>query len=171
MGRLQDLYVNKMREHLKQVAQDMIEKAQREYDPEVQTGTQMDSYGALIFYNGALVYTLAPTHKDLTRQHFGISAYQYKDDEKHRGWGDIPPGTGVEWGRLLRNEIKSGAWGKIPEKGFCLIIFNAAFYTAKLESGAGLKHKYRVLSMIASDMSDVQSKMKGSILRWHNLNV
>lgn len=173
MGRLQDIYVNKMREYLKQVAQDMIEKAQLLYDPEMQTGTQLDSYGALIFYNGGLVYTLAPTHKDLTRQHFGISATQLEKDERHKGWRDIPAGTGIEWGKMLREEIKSGAWGEIPSKGFCLIIFNAAFYTAPLESGKGFRKKYKILSMIAGDMDKIQSKFKkqGARLRWHRLNI
>ena len=172
MGKLHDLWVNRTREYLKQVAQDMIDKAQREYEPNQQSFTQMDSYGALIFYNGGIVYTLAPTHKDLTRQKYGVSAYQDKDEARHKGWKDIPDGTGIEWGKLLRAEIKSGAWGEIPEKGFCLIIFNAAFYTAPLESGKGFSKPYKILSMIAADMDKVQSKFKkqGATLRWHGLN-
>lgn len=179
MGRLQDIYVNRTREYLKQVAQDMIEKARLEYEPEARSGTQLDSYGALIFYNGGLIYTLIPTHKDLTRQHFGIGAEQREDSERHKGWNGIPAGTGIEWAKMLREEIKAGAWGDIPKRGFCLIVFNAAFYTNPLEkgyaegSGIRFRRKYKILSMIAGDMEAIQSKYKkqGATLRWHGLNL
>lgn len=175
MGRLKDLYINRTREFLKRKAQEMIEKAKSEYDPTPRSGTQLDSYGALIFYNGGLVYTLAPTHKDLTRQSFGISAEQLEDDAKHEGWNGIPSGTGIEWGRMLRNEIKAGAWGEIPKKGFCLVIFNAAFYTAVLERGyinenRRLSKKYKVLSMVIGDMRKLESEFKGSKLTFHRLD-
>lgn len=167
MGRLADLQHKRIMSFLKQKAQDMIEKAQSEKQTGNISFTQMDSYGALIFYNGGIVYTLTPTHKDLTRQHYGISAYQYKNEGKHKGWKDIPDGTGVEWGQMLREEIKSGAWGDIPKRGYCLVVFNAAFYSSVQENKQG----WQILSMLVSDLEDIQSQFKGSTLRGHNIKI
>lgn len=176
MGKLEDLYINKTREYLKSEAQRIIEKARLYKETGDDTGAQYDSYGALIFYNGGLVYTfIADPKKNLSRQKFGIETLDDNRSGKHKGWakGGIPEGTGTEWARILRNEVKSGAWGKIPPKGFCLIVFNAAFYSAKHERGAGLKRKYRILSMVADDMRTLESKYKkqGATLRWHNLGI
>lgn len=150
----------------------MIEKAQADKETGDISFTQIDSYGALIFYNGGIVYTLIPTHKDLTRQHYGINAYQYENDERHKGWDDIPDGTGVEWARMLREEIKGGAWGDIPKRGYCLVVFNAAFYSNPQEKGYG-SHPggWKILSMLVSDLEDIQSKFKGSTLRGHNIKI
>ena len=172
MGRLEDLYHNRMMRFLKQKAQDIIEHAQSSKEPGDETGTQEDSYGALIFYNGGLVYTLIPTHKDLTRQHYGISAGQSKNAERHKGWGDIPDGTGIEWAQMLRNEIKSGAWGEIPKRGYCLVVFNAAFYSNAQEKGYGTHPGgWKIISQVVSDLKDIRSQFKGSTLVGHNIDI
>lgn len=169
MGKLADLYINRTREYLKQQAMAIINKAQLYKQTGDITGAQYDSYGALIFYNGGLIYTFRITPGKATdRQKYYLESY---GDEagKHRGyakWG-IPDGTGPEWAEILRNEVKSGAWGKIPSQGFCLVVFNAAFYSQIHEK----KQNYKILSMVASDMEKLQSEFKGSTLRWHNLNV
>lgn len=158
MGKLEDLYINRMREYLKRQAMQIIRDAQSGKETDNETGAQYDSYCALIFYNGGLVYSFIADHAG----------------GKHRGWekGGIPEGTGTDWAKLLRNEIKGGAWN-IPKKGFCLVVFNAAFYSGKQERGTGLKRKYRILSMVAGDMKKLESQFKkeGAVLRWHNLNV
>lgn len=176
MGKLEDLYINRMREYLKRQAMQIINNARLSKETGDETFAQYDSYGALIFYNGGLVYSfIADPSKKIGNQHFFIEASNDKENqEKHRGWekGGIPEGTGTDWAKLLRNEIKGGAWN-IPKKGFCLVVFNAAFYSGKQERGAGLKRKYRILSMVASDMKKLESQFKkqGAVLRWHNLNV
>ncbi|MBD5381944.1 hypothetical protein [Clavibacter sp.] len=175
MSKLQDLYINRTREYLKKEAMRMIQYAQTHKDTEDRTGAQHDSYGALIFYNGGIVYSLiADPTKSKERQSIYIETLDSAERQgRHKGWGDIPDGTGTDWAKLLRNEIKSGAWGEIPQKGFCLIVFNAAFYTSSLEKGEGYTKPYKILSLIAQDMEDLQSKYKkqGATLRWHGLNI
>lgn len=172
MGKLEDLYINRMREYLKQKAMDIINKAQAYKETGDITGAQHDSYGALIFYNGGLVYSfIADPQKNLNRQHFFIQTLDDHAGGKHKGWkkGGIPEGTGTDWAKILRNEIKAGAWGDMPKKGFCLIVFNAAFYSVVHEK----KYSYRILSMVADDMKNLESQFKkqGAVLRWHNLDI
>lgn len=175
MGKLEDLYINRTREYLKRQAMQIIRDAQSRKETDNETGAQYDSYGALIFYNGGLVYSfIADPSKDISRQKYYIETLADHAGGKHRGWekGGIPEGTGTDWAKLLRNEIKGGAWN-IPKKGFCLVVFNAAFYSGKQERGTGLKRKYRILSMIAGDMKKLEAQFskQGAVLRWHNLDI
>lgn len=173
MGKLRDLYINRTREYLKKKAMQMIQDAQSGKDTDNITGAQFDSYGALIFFNGGIVYSfIADPSKNISNQKYFVETLGDVEQGKHRGWekGGIPEGTGTEWAKILRDEVKKGAWGEIPQQGYCLIVFNAAFYSAKQEKGAGLKRKYRILSMLAGDMKQLQTEYKGSSLRWHNLN-
>lgn len=174
MSKLQKLYINRTREYLKKEAMRMIQYAQTHKDTEDRTGAQHDSYGALIFYNGRVFYSLiADPTKSKERQSIYIKTLDSAERQgRHKGWGDIPDGTGTEWAKLLRNEIKSGAWGEIPQKGFCLIIFNAAFYSNKQERGYGRHPEgWKILSLITSDLKDVQKKFKGATLRGHNIKI
>ena len=161
LGRLESIYMNRMRDYLVAKAQDIIEKAQRSKTTGDITGTQLDSYGAVIFYNGKVRYTLIPTHSDLSNQAFGLSAYQYEDEERHKGWAKagIPDGTGVEWAKMFVNEIKKS--NQIPKTGFALVVFNAAFYS-NVQEGTG---KWKILSQVVGDIKNIQSQFKGSEIK------
>ena len=155
---------------------DIIRKAQNEKESDNISGTQFDSYGALIFFNGGLVYSfIADPSKDMSRQKFFIESFADNEGGRHKGWtkAGIPEGTGTEWAKMLRDEIKSGAWGEIPKQGFCLIVFNAAFYSALQEAGRtehyALRKKYKILSMVNKDLQELRDKFKGSTLRGHKL--
>lgn len=180
MGKLADLQHNKIVKYLKHKAYDIIEDARRTKDTENISGTQYDSFGALLFYNGGVIYTyIADPNRSFQSMHENSKARIFSFDdaentEKHRGWkkAGIPDGTGTEWAKMLREEIKSGAWGNIPPKGYCLIVFNAAFYSSVQEQGGGnLKRKYRILSQITTEMQDIQAQFKGSTLRGHNITI
>lgn len=169
---LEDIYFYKTLEYLKAKATEIVADARSRRQSENPgehlaniTGVQDDSYGALIFYNGGLVYTLRTTHgKDVSRVKYAIESDEYTPG-RHKGyakWG-IPDGTGPEWAEMLRKEIKAGKWGKIPTKGFCLVIFNAAFYSVVHEKKQG----YKVISMIGDKMEQLKSEFKGATIQWH----
>lgn len=179
MGKLQDLYINKTREYLKQKAMDIIRKAQNTKTTDNITGAQFDSYGALIFFNGGVVYSfIADPSKNIDRQKYYIETLDNHAMGRHKGWEamGIPDGTGTEWAKLLRNEIKSGAWGKIPEKGFALVVFNAAFYSGFQDADSQyksphIKRKFRIISQIVGDMQNLEKDFKGSTLRGVGINI
>lgn len=180
MGRLANLQHNKIVAYLKDKAYDIIEDARRTKETENISGTQYDSFGALIFYNGGVIYTyIADPNRSFQSVHESSKAriFSYDDAEntgKHRGWAKmgIPDGTGTEWAKMLREEIKSGAWGEIPKRGYCLVIFNAAFYSSVQEKGYGSHPSgWKIISQVVSDMSDVQKQFRGSTLRGHNITI
>lgn len=165
-----------MVEYLKTQAMRLIRKAQSQKDAGIRTEAQHDSYGAVIFYNGSTRYSLiAEPGRDVTNQSTYIETAADAQGGRHKGWtkGGIPEGTGTEWAKMLRDELKTGAW-EIPKKGFCLVVFNAAFYSYPLEkgetsTGIKFKRKYNILSMIVDDMRGMESQFKGSKLRLHGL--
>lgn len=166
-----DLYVRRMTLYLVDEAKKIIEKARRTKQTKNQSGTQWDSFGAIVFYNGSIKYTLknAEPGTDLTKQTRYMESIWDENQGRHRGHGSIPPGTGREWAEMFAKEIKGSH--EIPKQGFCLIIFNAAFYSKVQEEGGGrLKRPYKIISQIAGDMYNLKSKFQGAEVRGYHLN-
>lgn len=145
MGRLQDLYISRMVAYLaregERIANDALFSKQTQND----TMNQADAYGYAVFYNGALKKN-------------GYAASEMSGQE-HRGWDKygIPAGTGREWAAMLVSEL--GSNNKIPQTGFALVIFNAAFYSNIQEAG-----KWQILSQVVWDIKELQAKFKDSTI-------
>lgn len=139
----------------------IIEDARSSKDTQNISGTQFDSYGLAVFYNGKLYYSVKSSDpsKNLTNQKRSIETIWGEENGRHRGWGDIPAGTGREWAKMFVDEIKRSS--QIPDKGFALVIFNAAFYSS-IQEGTG---KWKILSQVVGDIKNLQSKFKGSTIR------
>lgn len=148
--------------YLVERAKEIIEKARRTKETDNISGTQWDSYGAAVFFNGRIYYTLrsADPAKDLTRMNHKRTMETYDGEQggRHRGYKDIPEGTGREWVKMYVDEIKKTTY--IPKKGFALIVFNAAFYSGIQERSQG----YSILSQIMGDMQTLGKEFKGSTL-------
>lgn len=155
----------------------IIEKARSTKETDNITGTQYDSYGLAVFFNGKLYYSLKSSDpsKDLTSVKRSIETLWDEDAGRHKGWkkGGVPAGYGREWAALFVKEIKSS--GVIPKSGFALIVFNAAFYSSVQEHGddpnSKLKRKYRIISQIVGDMQDLKSKFSGADLIGLNIKI
>lgn len=150
----------------------IIEHARSTKETKNVSGTQYDSYGLAVFYNGKLYYSLKSSDpsKDLTNVKRSIETLWDESEGRHRGYGSIPAGYGREWAAMFVREIKSSS--VIPKSGFALIVFNAAFYSSVQEDGGGnLKRKYRIISQIVGDMQDLQSKFKDATLTGININI
>lgn len=151
----------------------IISRAQSSKDTQNPSGTQYDSYGLAVFYNGKLVYTLKANDPNNESQIAGGPMFWIDnwDDspERHKGWGDIPAGYGREWADMFIKEIKKSS--EIPDKGFAMIIFNAAFYSKRQEEGTGLKRRYSILSQVVGDIRSLASKYKGGTVKGYNLSI
>lgn len=137
---------------------EIINEARRTKNTEIITGTQWDSYGAAVFFNGKLYYSIKSSDpaKDLSRSSRYIETIYDEQKGRHKGYKSIPAGYGREWAKMFIQEIKSSA--KIPKKGFCLIVFNAAFYS-KVQENTG---KYQIISQLMSSGPMVRLKNKYS---------
>lgn len=126
----------------------IIKEAARTADTTERTGNQGDAYGWAVYYDGIL-------------KKMGFWTPLPAAHEKHKGYQDIPDGTGRQWVTdFFRNEF-------VPaDKGFTLVCVNAAYYTVFLEKGVGGKRKpttkYRIISQIYSDMEALATKTKGT---------
>ena len=131
------------------------------------SGTQYDSYGLAVFYNGKLYYSLksADPSKDLTSASRFIETFSDERGGRHRGYGNIPDGTGREWANMFVDEIKKSNY--ISDKGFVLIVFNAAFYSSIQENKQG----YQILSQVAGDMKALKSEFKSSGATLSGINI
>lgn len=154
MGRLMNIYINRMADYLaregERISNDALFTKQSQND----TMNQADAYGYAVFYDGAL-------------KRKGYAALEMSGTI-HKGWEkyDIPDGTGRDWLNEFFTEWKPKA------KGFVLIVVNAAFYSLIQEEGGGkLTRKYQIITQIASEMQDLQSKFNGSTLSGHNITI
>lgn len=145
----------------------IIEEARNSKTTQNISGTQFDAYGLAVFYNGKLYYSVKSSDpsKNLTNQKRSIETIWGEDSGRHKGWRDIPDGTGREWATMFVNEIKKS--NEIPQRGFCLIVFNAAFYSNIQENA----QNFQIISQIAGDMKNLQGKFKGSTLRGYNVTI
>lgn len=155
MGRLQDLYVNRMVDYLAKEGDRIVLQALYSKESSNDSMAQADAYGYMVFYNGVI-------------KRKGYAHPAPLNHEPHRGWDKIgvDAGTGREW----LDEFM-GTW-KPKAKGFVLIVVNAAFYSLIQEQGGGtLTKKYNIISQIAGEMKDLQGKFKGSTLSGHNITI
>lgn len=143
----------------------IIEDARVSKETQNISGTQWDSYGLAVFYNGKLYYSVRSSDpsKDLTTSTRRIETIWDESGGRHKGWGDIPAGTGREWAKMFVDEIKKSS--QIPDKGFALVIFNAAFYSSIQETTQG----YRILSQVIGDIKELESEFRGA--RIHGINI
>lgn len=145
----------------------IIEDARNSKDTQNISGTQYDSYGLAVFYNGKLYYSVksADPSKNLNYSSRSIETIWDESGGRHRGWRDIPAGTGREWAKMFVDEIKKSS--DIPEKGFALVVFNAAFYSSIQET----QQNFRILSQVVGDIKALGSKFKGSTLKGINITI
>lgn len=141
MGRLQNLYINRMLSYLSQEGRRIVTNAQATKKVGNQTFNQADAFGYVVYYNGKVKMK-------------GYANLTPESKEPHRGWeaAGIPEGTGREW---LEEFI---ATYKAPASGFVLLIVNAAFYTGIQET----KWKYRVISQTYGELDSIAAKFKGA---------
>lgn len=162
MGRLMNLYMNRMVNYLAREGDRIAHKALASKEALDRSQNMADAYGYIVFYDGKVKkkgYAL-PT---------GMAS------ETHKGWDKIgvKDGTGREW---LDDFMDT--W-KPESKGFVLIVVNAAFYSGILEQGRQTNRgtsphygkQFQIISQIATDMKDLQSKFKGSTLTGKNIYI
>lgn len=150
------------------------------------TLNQVDAYGVVVYYNGKVQRTLIggdigknasryrspePNNisEDMTRKNKRWAKAGVVGD-KHKGWAaaGIPDGTGYEWARMFVKEL--GKTGAIPQRGFAMVVFNAAYYSHFQEHQEGnLKRKYRVISQIYGDLEDAGKDYEGAVVKGFNL--
>lgn len=140
MGRLVNLYINRMLSFLSQEGRKIVTKAQRTKTVGNQTFNQADAFGYVVYYNGQAKRT---GYANVTPQSKG----------EHKGWEreGIPAGTGREWLDEFINTYDP------PKSGFALLIVNAAFYSNIQESG-----DWVILSQVVMDIKELEAKIKGS---------
>ncbi len=140
--------INRIVDYLGREGDRIIKLAARTAETTERTGNQGDAYGWGVFYNGSL-------------KKIGFWTPLPAAHKAHKGYGDVPDGTGRQWvTEFFRGEYES------KSKGFELVCVNAAFYTAIQERGGGrLKHKWRVISQVYSDVDALKKKFKGAETR------
>lgn len=148
------------------------------------TLNQVDAYGIIIYYKGKVQRSMVGdvsswTSNYKTPEPYNISegmVSKYKRFSEteghgtHKGWAkrNIPDGTGFEWAKMFVREFRKT--GEVPQTGFALVVFNAAFYSKIQEDGASpLKRSYKVISQIVGDLEDAGKDFKGSSVRLYNL--
>lgn len=139
--------ISKMVDYLAKQGDRIIKEAARTAATTERTGNQGDAYGWAVYYDGIL-------------KKMGFWTPTPAAHEKHRGYKDIPDGTGRQWVvDYFRNNFTPA------DKGFALVCVNAAYYTVPLEKGTyskGDAPKYRVISQIFGDMETLATKLKGT---------
>lgn len=141
MGRLLNIYIQRMISYLSQEGMKIVSKAQATKQRGNQTYNQADAFGYVVYYNGKAV-----------RQGYANTAPQSK--ATHHGWAkyNIPDGTGRSWLNDFIQEYKP------PTKDFALLIVNAAFYSAIQEK----KYKYQIISQTFGALDQIAAKFDGA---------
>lgn len=144
MGRLQNIYIERMVSYLSQEGRKIVTNAQATKKVGNQTFNQADAFGYVVYYNG-------------TVKRKGYANIAPESKKPHHGWkaAGIPAGTGREW---LEEFISTY---EAPKSGFALLIVNAAFYTAIQET----KWKYRVISQTYGELDSIAEKFKGATVK------
>lgn len=148
LGTLERLYVTRVTALLSAEGRRIIEQAMRTKDTAIDTGNQMDAYGYAIWYKG-----------DLVKKETGDSEYGKYAEEPHKGWekNGIPAGYGTDWADMFIKEFASAH--PLPNDKFCMVVFNAAFYSKIQEEGGGkLKRSYKIISQVIGDLDNVGKK-------------
>lgn len=186
LGALERLYVKRMTNLLADRGKQIIQRAADSKESGNETLNQMDSYGLVIYYNGKVQRTLIGSELGkLESRYRSPEPYNISEEmtrknkrwakagvggDKHKGWAaaGIPDGTGYEWARMFVREL--GKTGEIPQRGFAMVVFNAAYYSHFQEHQEGnLKRKYRVISQIYGDLEDAGKDYEGAVVKGFNL--
>lgn len=143
IGRLERLYVDRMVDYLSRRAAEIIERAMKTKTPVIETGNQIDAYGYAIWYKGSL-----------EKKGIGDPQHGRYAEGPHKGYGDIPEAFGSEWADMFISEFPSKH--PLPKNAFCLVVFNAAFYSRILEEGGGgVKKRHQVISQVIGDLDSL----------------
>lgn len=136
-----------------------------------QTFNQLDSYGLVIYYNGKVQRSLIGSQlgtsnyraglpynisTEMTAKNKRFAKWGEDGEGRHKGWPamGVPAGTGYEWARMFIKEF--GKAGDVPQRGFALVVFNAAFYSQIQEHGGGtLKKTYAIISQVVGDLDNI----------------
>lgn len=188
LGTLERLYVNRMTNMLVDKGKQIVTKAAADDSKESKNITlnQVDAYGVVVYYNGKVQRTLiggdigknasryrSPESNNISEEMAAKNKRWAKagvGGDKHKGWAaaGIPDGTGYEWARMFVKEL--GKTGEIPQRGFAMVVFNAAYYSHFQEHQEGnLKRKYRVISQIYGDLEDAGKDYEGAVVKGFNL--
>ena len=143
IGRLERLYVDRMVDYLSRRAAEIIERAMQTKTTAIETGNQIDAYGYAIWYKGSL-----------EKKGIGDPEHGRYAEGPHKGYGDIPEAFGSEWADMFISEFTSKH--PLPKNAFCLVVFNAAFYSRILEEGGGgVKKRYQIISQVIGDLDSL----------------
>lgn len=143
IGRLERLYVDRMVDYLSRRAAEIIERAMQSKTTAIETGNQIDAYGYAIWYKGSL-----------EKKGIGDPEHGRYAEDPHKGYGDIPEAFGSEWADMFISEFPSKH--PLPKNAFCLVVFNAAFYSRILEEGGGgIKKRYQIISQVIGDLDSL----------------
>ena len=143
IGRLERLYVDRMVDYLSRRAAEIIERAMQTKTTAIETGNQIDAYGYAIWYKGSL-----------EKKGIGDPGHGRYAEGPHKGYGDIPEAFGSEWADMFISEFPSKH--PLPKNAFCLVVFNAAFYSRILEEGGGgVKKRYQIISQVIGDLDSL----------------
>lgn len=143
IGRLERLYVDRMVDYLSRRAAEIIERAMQTKTTAIETGNQIDAYGYAIWYKGSL-----------EKKGIGDPEHGRYAEGPHKGYGDIPEAFGSEWADMFISEFPSKH--PLPKNAFCLVVFNAAFYSRILEEGGGgVKKRYQIISQVIGDLDSL----------------
>ena len=143
IGRLERLYVDRMVDYLSRRAAEIIERAMKTKTTAIETGNQIDAYGYAIWYKGSL-----------EKKGIGDPEHGRYAEDPHKGYGDIPEAFGSEWADMFISEFPSKH--PLPKNAFCLVVFNAAFYSRILEEGGGgVKKRYQIISQVIGDLDSL----------------
>ena len=143
IGRLERLYVDRMVDYLSRRAAEIIERAMQTKTTAIETGNQIDAYGYAIWYKGSL-----------EKKGIGDPEHGRYAEGPHKGCGDIPEAFGSEWADMFISEFPSKH--PLPKNAFCLVVFNAAFYSRILEEGGGgVKKRYQIISQVIGDLDSL----------------
>lgn len=145
IGRLERLYVDRMVDYLSQKAQQIIDKAEQSRNTPNKNVSfnQLDAYGYAIWYKG-----------NLEKKGTGDPGHGRYAEGPHKGYGDIPEAFGSEWADMFISEFPSKH--PLPKNAFCLVVFNAAFYSRILEEGGGgVKKRYQIISQVIGDLDSL----------------
>lgn len=143
IGRLERLYVDRMVDYLSRRAAEIIERAMQTKTTVIETGNQIDAYGYAIWYKGSL-----------EKKGIGDPEHGRYAEGPHKGYGDIPEAYGSEWADMFISEFPSKH--PLPKNAFCLVVFNAAFYSRILEEGGGgVKKRYQIISQVIGDLDSL----------------
>ena len=146
MGRLVDLYIDKMVRYLAKEGARLAKRAADTKNTKNRTFNQEDAFGYVVFYDGKV-------------KSKGYANPTPKAEKGHKGWDaiGIPDGSGREW---LDDFMQT--W-KPESRGFVLIIVNAAFYSVIQEEKRGaVQSDYRIISQLKDDMNDLGKKFRGA---------